>query len=670
MSLIQNMVARLTMDSTAFDRNAKGASQSMRGMMSASLALQQQVVGLAGAYLSARGLVAGIKSVARAGMEAESADRSMIAALRIKGQYSEASVDLLRRQAEGMQDLTVYSRNTIKEQQSLALTMGASVSEIDSMTEAAVGLAAAYKKDLSQAMRVIALARQGETGQLKEMGIVVDRTRSKHKQYLQVLDLGTKNFQKAREDTETLQGSISQLANEWEKTKAALAAPFTPALGKALRAIRLELEGKTPTGIPVWDQIKQLPKEQQGSLWKAYRQRLAETPVGMRGDGTPILGASDDPAYLQRLANAYSRSPDVQARIKEGIGTDGASAASGMAATQKEQIIRLNEQIKEQIAIQREAATGNLHAAETVRYLAAAEEDYGKGTKEAEAAMVKFNSAMATLDELRSRAAATELIESMEQENEVLSLIRAGREEEAQTLQIINDLKRQGIDLTDEERDRVEALVAETEKLQKGYGNDVMGGMRGGIKSMQEDLGGLGDLSFDVVTKGIDGIAESLSAAALRGEDFGESMRQVGLNIADMILQWGIKSALTGIMGGVMGVGMHAGGIVGRDRTFSRMVSPLVFAGAPRLHGGLAQDEFPTILQRGEEVRSRADVAAGASSGARVESALARIAALLERRQSVNLSASIVDSREVVTRRQMESREGERMVMYHVGRNQ
>jgi hypothetical protein len=34
-----------------------------------------------------------------------------------------------------------------------------------------------------------------------------------------------------------------------------------------------------------------------------------------------------------------------------------------------------------------------------------------------------------------------------------------------------------------------------------------------------------------------------------------------------------------------------------------------VFAGAQRLHGGLAADEFPAILQRGERVTSRVDVA-------------------------------------------------------------
>lgn len=54
----------------------------------------------------------------------------------------------------------------------------------------------------------------------------------------------------------------------------------------------------------------------------------------------------------------------------------------------------------------------------------------------------------------------------------------------------------------------------------------------------------------------------------------------------------------------------HTGGVVGALNTF-RNVSPLVFAGAPRYHSGgiagLAADEVPTILRRGEEVLTRQD---------------------------------------------------------------
>jgi hypothetical protein len=45
-----------------------------------------------------------------------------------------------------------------------------------------------------------------------------------------------------------------------------------------------------------------------------------------------------------------------------------------------------------------------------------------------------------------------------------------------------------------------------------------------------------------------------------------------------------------------------------------RVVPSILFHGAPRLHSGLAADEFPAILQAGEEVRSRSQVAADRKS--------------------------------------------------------
>jgi len=66
----------------------------------------------------------------------------------------------------------------------------------------------------------------------------------------------------------------------------------------------------------------------------------------------------------------------------------------------------------------------------------------------------------------------------------------------------------------------------------------------------------------------------------------------------------------------------HSGAVVGDTPSRTRMISPLAFLGARRMHSGgivgLAADEVPTILQRGEEVLSRNDprnVLNGAAGG-------------------------------------------------------
>ena len=75
-----------------------------------------------------------------------------------------------------------------------------------------------------------------------------------------------------------------------------------------------------------------------------------------------------------------------------------------------------------------------------------------------------------------------------------------------------------------------------------------------------------------------------------------------------------ISGFISSLFGGGAGV-MHAGGLVGYDPVPQRQVSLLMFAGAPRLHNGLAPDEYPAILQRGERVQSRAEVAQQGGSG-------------------------------------------------------
>jgi len=80
-----------------------------------------------------------------------------------------------------------------------------------------------------------------------------------------------------------------------------------------------------------------------------------------------------------------------------------------------------------------------------------------------------------------------------------------------------------------------------------------------------------------------------------------------------------LKSVISGVGGWFTGGGAgggynaadwastmwHKGGKVGHDYAPKRMVPSTMFIGAPRLHNGLAADEFPAILQRGEEVLAK-----------------------------------------------------------------
>lgn len=70
----------------------------------------------------------------------------------------------------------------------------------------------------------------------------------------------------------------------------------------------------------------------------------------------------------------------------------------------------------------------------------------------------------------------------------------------------------------------------------------------------------------------------------------------------------GLFSAIGGWIGGLFKTGgtevlyTHKGGIIGDSSIPTRTVPAGLFRNAPRLHGGLAPDEYPAILQRGEMV--------------------------------------------------------------------
>ena len=80
-------------------------------------------------------------------------------------------------------------------------------------------------------------------------------------------------------------------------------------------------------------------------------------------------------------------------------------------------------------------------------------------------------------------------------------------------------------------------------------------------------------------------------------------------------------SGALGNLGGVFAPVMHSGGIAGGPAP-TRMVPAMAFAAAPRMHSGgwagLRPDEVPAILQRGERVLSRREVAAGTGQAAPV----------------------------------------------------
>ncbi len=146
-------------------------------------------------------------------------------------------------------------------------------------------------------------------------------------------------------------------------------------------------------------------------------------------------------------------------------------------------------------------------------------------------------------------------------------------------------------------------------------------GVRRALQDYASEATHAAKLAENATRSGLDAMSEGLANFATTGKfnfkDFAQSVISDLARIAARAAILRIFSSAFGSFGGGGGgygfstagnqlPGLHAiaheGGIVG-EIARHRRASPEVFAGAPRLHGGgIAGDEVPAILRRGEEV--------------------------------------------------------------------
>jgi hypothetical protein len=131
--------------------------------------------------------------------------------------------------------------------------------------------------------------------------------------------------------------------------------------------------------------------------------------------------------------------------------------------------------------------------------------------------------------------------------------------------------------------------------MQDNFSNLFFDAMTGKLKTLEDYAKAV----FDSIAR----MASDLMAQQLTRGLFGPEMKGGG---------W--LSGLAGMFGGGAANApinqpnfpgaetFHRGGIVGTDHGPMRSIPASYFANAPRLHQGLAADEFPAVLQKGEQV--------------------------------------------------------------------
>lgn len=231
--------------------------------------------------------------------------------------------------------------------------------------------------------------------------------------------------------------------------------------------------------------------------------------------------------------------------------------------------------------------------------------------------LINVELAKTRLDELRAEFDRV-TADMGRQEQSIQALVETGAISESEGRRRINALYEQTAE-------RLRQLLPLMQELAEVSGDPVALDRVEEMRSRIEELARTATDTGQRIGEAFRDAGESATANWLQNIDdlkgaFKGFLDDLKARLADIIAQqlW----SPGGPLGGILGFFSHGGGMAGRGSR--RAVNPLVFAGAPRLHrGGLASDEVPAILQRGEEVLTRSDprhvLNAGLAGGNRTE---------------------------------------------------
>lgn len=438
--------------------------------------------------------------------------------------------------------------------------------------------------------------------------------------------------------TDTVSGA-ADAARELQKMRQTITAQFARVVVENADAFKDLAESVTEVAVAIaqfvsvrWSPLAKIQGEMD-ALMQKRDQLLDERRRPRLLRMKPWLGTEDLDREINeindKLIELQKKRDDLQERRQEerrrdsspGTGWD-PEDVTDTSSTDKRQkqiqtiIDRLKEQAEtygmaaESVAIYRLELLGadeaQIKAAKTAAATVAVMRDQEEATRASAAAYDELEKEIE-----QNQQADAALLQSLEREIELLGM---GNRERA----IATATAKLSVDATDEQRQAIERLAGELFDLAeqtKATGDDMSEFAKQAARNIQSVFA---DFLFDPFDKGLKGM--------LRG--FIEVIhRMISEALAAQVLQ-----ALFGSMGGVGGpIGslfgtlaasvQHSGGLAGTGP--KRNVSAGLFIGAQRYHtggmAGLAPDEVPAILQRGEVVLSRRQVAQ-ASQGANAAS--------------------------------------------------
>lgn len=492
--------------------------------------LTRSAKGLAGAFgvgLGVGAIAGGLRSITAAAVEHDRAVRGMRAAYELTGVATKDNIAAAELFAKRMQGVTTHSDEAILSQMAYAANMGISADEMEQATKAAIGLAARYSKDLPTAMRLVALARKGETGQLKEMGIVIDKNMSALEKYNELVRQGAEGFSLAAAEAKTLSGRAEQLGNTWQDVKEKLGAPiaefgvaslelFADGLTAAKKA--LDDLDKSVNRSSLGQGLLGLSPEQRRSISKAWPS-AAEQMAGQTYSVYPygritIPGeskADQTRDYTERLLRSYERSAEVQEQVRKDI--------ARQVGRPTGEVTGFGPQPFDPSGLWSGDTPINFEG--QYKKIASWKDKNKDAAIDIAAAMSRMYDQIDARSKKSFEARRDLIVEQVEKfEREGIKPGVAGEWKQAMLWQ----------------------LDLEEDKRHGGF----FGGAGAGIREMNRELKTTGELGAEVAQTGIQGIVSGTADAVFEARNLADAFEEVGRSIARMAFEWAMNRAIVG----------------------------------------------------------------------------------------------------------------------------
>lgn len=168
----------------------------------------------------------------------EAAERGLAAAMNISRTASNANFESFKRLASQMQAITTLGDETVLGIEKMALNMGVAKERMHECVQGAIGLQKAYNLGLNEAVKAAAAVVQGKTEKLNELIPALRSCTSTEEKLKLANDAMRRGFIQAKEETETLGGTLAQLSNAWGDVSEVVGETAAPAVKSVANVLK------------------------------------------------------------------------------------------------------------------------------------------------------------------------------------------------------------------------------------------------------------------------------------------------------------------------------------------------------------------------------------------------------------------------------------------------